>query len=166
MSPGFSVQSWYAPICGSLFSVFDIAFKLLGISKTVFRVTTKTMPKTKSRPKDNGLNSADWSLFYLPGTFILLANIAALADISMGLIKNEESPNHCDKKGGSGLEEVCGFIFVATLFLPFLKGLFEKEKYGIPLSTFLKAAFLEFCLLFSPWESSIVIWVCYATTHD
>ncbi|CAH2065651.1 unnamed protein product [Thlaspi arvense] len=150
MSPDCFVLSWYVPMFGSLFSVHDITLKLLGISKTVFIVTKKTMPKTKSgsggpsQLKDNGLNvdscssEFDCSLFFLPGTFILLVNLAALANLLMGLQLRRRS----DKGGGSGLEEVCGCVFMATLFLPFLKGLFEKGKYSIPLFTFSKAAFL------------------------
>ncbi|CAH2065652.1 unnamed protein product [Thlaspi arvense] len=150
-SPGLSIESWYVPMSSSLFSVFDITLKLLGISRTVFIVTKKTVPETKSGSgdapshlKDNGMKPDSGnsefvgSLFFLPGTFILLVNLAALADFWMGLRMRSRS----GKEGGSGLEEVCGCIFVAISFLPFLKGLFLKGKYGIPLSTLSKAAFL------------------------
>ncbi|KAG7568615.1 Nucleotide-diphospho-sugar transferase [Arabidopsis thaliana x Arabidopsis arenosa] len=159
MSLGFSVQSWYVSqsfgriktTCSWLFSIFDIILKLLGISKTVFIVTKKTMPETKSGSgseksqgevdcpnKDSGKFEFDGSLYFLPGTFIVLVNLAALAGCSVGL--QRLSPRHGG--GGSGLAEACGCVLVVILFLPFLKGMFEKGKYGIPLSTLSKAAFL------------------------
>jgi hypothetical protein len=155
MSLGFSVQSWFASqsfwriktTCSWLFSIPDIILKLLGISKTVFIVTKKTMPKTMSGSgseksqrevdcpnQDSGKFEFDGSLYFLPGTFILLVNLAALAGCSVGLQRH--------RGGGSGLAEACGCILVVILFLPFLKGMFEKGKYGIPWSTLSKAAFL------------------------
>ncbi|CAA0374141.1 unnamed protein product [Arabidopsis thaliana] len=155
MSLGFSVQSWFASqsfwriktTCSWLFSIPDIILKLLGISKTAFIVTKKTMPKTMSGSgseksqrevdcpnQDSGKFEFDGSLYFLPGTFILLVNLAALAGCSVGLQRH--------RGGGSGLAEACGCILVVILFLPFLKGMFEKGKYGIPWSTLSKAAFL------------------------
>ncbi|KAL1220452.1 Cellulose synthase-like protein B3 [Cardamine amara subsp. amara] len=163
MSLGFSVYSWYVSqsfwrikvTCSWLFSIPDVILKLLGISKTVFIVTKKTMPETKSRstsgpsqqeddcPDPNsGKFEFDGSLYFLPGTFILLVNLAALVGYSMGL---QRVSNYGG--GGSGLAEACGCILVIMLFLPFLKGLFEKGKYGIPLSTLSKAAFLAVLFL-------------------
>ncbi|CAE6025437.1 unnamed protein product [Arabidopsis arenosa] len=159
MSLGFSVQSWFVSqsfwriktTCSWLFSIPDIILKLLGISKTVFIVTKKTMPKTMSGSgsgkaqreddcpnQDSGKFEFDGSLYFLPGTFIVLVNLAALAGCSVGL--KRLSRRHGE--GGSGLAEACGSILVVMLFLPFLKGMFEKGKYGIPLSTISKAAFL------------------------
>ncbi|CAF2106968.1 unnamed protein product [Brassica napus] len=49
----------------------------------------------------------------------------------------------CHHEGGrSGLAENCACILVILLFPPFLKDLFAKGKYGIPLSTLSKAAVL------------------------
>ncbi|KAL1206392.1 Cellulose synthase-like protein B3 [Cardamine amara subsp. amara] len=164
MSLGFSVYSWYVSqsfwriktTCSWLFSIPDIILKLLGISRTVFIVTKKTMPETKSRftsvpsqreddclDPDSGKFEFDGSLYFLPGTFILLVNLAALAGYSMGL----QRLSNYGGGGGSGLAEACGCILVVMLFLPFLKGLFEKGKYGIPLSTLSKAAFLAVLFL-------------------
>jgi hypothetical protein len=84
--------------------------------------------------QDSGKFEFDGSLYFLPGTFILLVNLAALAGCSVGLQRH--------RGGGSGLAEACGCILVVILFLPFLKGMFEKGKYGIPWSTLSKAAFL------------------------
>ncbi|EOA26628.1 hypothetical protein CARUB_v10022692mg [Capsella rubella] len=159
MSLGFSVQSWFISqsfgriksTCCWLFSIYDITLKFLGISKTNFVVTKKTMPETRSESgsaksqredgcpnQDSGKFEFDGSLCFLPGTFIVLVNLAALVGHSMGLRRS--SPSH--KEGGSGLAEACGCVLVVTLFLPFLKGMFEKGKYGIPLSTLSKAASL------------------------
>ncbi|AEC08698.1 cellulose synthase-like B4 [Arabidopsis thaliana] len=155
MNLGFSIQSWYVTqsfgriktTCSWLFSVLDVILKLLGISKTVFIVTKKTMPETKSGSgskksqrevdcpnQDSGKFEFDGSLYFLPGTFIVLVNLAALAGCLVGLQSRGG--------GGSGLAEACGCILVVILFLPFLKGMFEKGKYGIPFSTLSKAAFL------------------------
>ncbi|CAH2059788.1 unnamed protein product [Thlaspi arvense] len=160
MSLGFTVQSWYASqsfgrvktTSSWLFSILDIILKLLGISKTVFVVTKKTISKTKlesgdgpSQKDDNGPNpdsgkfEFDGSLYFLPGTFILLVNLTAIAGFSMGLQRLSCSYG---RSSGSSLTEACGCILVVILFLPFLKGLFEKGKFGIPLSTISKAVFL------------------------
>ncbi|CAH8361513.1 unnamed protein product [Eruca vesicaria subsp. sativa] len=151
MSLGFSVSSWYASqsfwrikTTGSwLFSILDIILKLLGISNTVFIVTKKTISKTRVESgdgpnKDSDKFEFDGSLFFLPGTFILLVNLTAIACFLTGLHWLDRSY----EGSGSSLIEACGCIVVVMLFLPFLKGLFEKGKYGIPLSTLSKAAFL------------------------
>ncbi|CAA7049535.1 unnamed protein product [Microthlaspi erraticum] len=101
-SLGFSVTSWYGSqsfwrikaTCCWLFSILDVALKLLGISKTVFIVTKKTMPATMSRSEsgssqgeedtggpdsDSGKFEFDSSPYFMPGTFIMLVNLAGLA---------------------------------------------------------------------------------------
>ncbi|VVB07424.1 unnamed protein product [Arabis nemorensis] len=141
MSLGFSVQS----------CIFDVILKLFGISKIVFIVTKKTMPDTKSRSRngpsqqkddgpdpDLGKFEFDGSLYFFPGTFILLVNLAALAVFLIDLPLS----SHIHGRSGSGWPEACGCVLVVMLFLPFLKGLYEKGKYGIPLSTLSKATFL------------------------
>ncbi|CAN6834287.1 unnamed protein product [Brassica oleracea var. botrytis] len=155
VSLGFSVHSWYASqsfwrikaTCIWLFSVTDIILKLLGVSKTVFIVTKKTFTATRSGTGDGPSCSADPnagkfefddSVYFLPGTFIVLVNLAAIAGFSVGL----QPVSHIYGGGGSTFVEACACILVVMLFLPFLKGLFEKGKYGIPLSTLSKAAFL------------------------
>lgn len=155
MRLGFSVHSWYAsqsfwrikPTCIWLFSVIDVIFKLLGVSKTVFIVTKKTFTETKSGNGDGPSCSADPnagkfefddSVYFLPGTFIVLVNLAAIAGFSVGL----QRLSHTYGGGGSTFVEACACILVVMLFLPFLKGLFEKGKFGIPLPTLYKAAFL------------------------
>lgn len=158
-SLGFSVHSWYASqsfwrikTTGSwLFSIPDIILKLLGVSNTIFIVTKKTISKTRlesgdrpSQKEDDGSNpdsnkfEFDGSLYFLPGTFILLVNLTAIAGFSMGLQRSSRSYGG----NGSSMIDACGCILVVILFLPFLIGLFEKGKYGIPLSTLSKAAFL------------------------
>ncbi|KAG7568608.1 Nucleotide-diphospho-sugar transferase [Arabidopsis thaliana x Arabidopsis arenosa] len=152
MSLGYSVQSWLVSqsvwrivaTSSWLFSIFDITLKLLGISETVFRITIKTVPAGPSQGEDDGPNSDsrkfefDGSLHFFPGTFIVLVNLAALAVFSVGLQRSSYSHG----EGGSGLAEACGCVLVVMLFLPFVMGLFEKGKYGIPLSTLSKAGFL------------------------
>ncbi|KAH0914410.1 hypothetical protein HID58_028856 [Brassica napus] len=123
---GFSVRSWYVSqslwrilaTCGWLFSIHDILLKLLGISNVGFVVAKKTTPKT------------------MP--------ISGYEPIQ----RQDDGPNSCYRSschhegGRSGLAENCACILVILLFLPFLKGLFAKGKYGIPLSTLSKAALL------------------------
>ncbi|CAF1866096.1 cellulose synthase-like protein B3 isoform X1 [Brassica napus] len=155
VSLGFSVHSWYTSqsfwrikaTCIWLFSITDIIFKLLGVSKTVFIVTKKTFNETRSGTGDGPSCSADPnagkfefddSVYFLPGTFIVLVNLAAIAGFLVGL----QPVSHIYGGGGSTFVEACACILVVMLFLPFLKGLFEKGKYGIPLSTLSKAAFL------------------------
>ncbi|CAN8247689.1 unnamed protein product [Cochlearia groenlandica] len=155
MSLGFSIQSWYISqsfwrikaTCCWLFSIFDIILKLLGVSKTVFIVTKKSVPGS-SRPSQGDENDGpdsgsgkfefDSSRYFMPGTIIVLVNLAALVGYSVGL----HWLNLSHGGGGSGLAEVCACGLVLMLFLPFLKGLFEKGKYGIPLSTLCKAYLL------------------------
>ncbi|KAF3577100.1 hypothetical protein DY000_02035059 [Brassica cretica] len=159
MRVGFSVQSWYvsqsiwrikATSCW-LFSILDITLKLIGISKVVLIVTQKTMPESRSgsgdeppQRIDHGLSPSsgkfeiDGSLYFLPGTFIVLVNLAAIAGYWVGL----QSWSCKDGGGGSGLAEACICVLVVIIFYPFLMGLFKKGKYGIPLSTLSKAVFL------------------------
>ncbi|CAN8232009.1 unnamed protein product [Cochlearia groenlandica] len=159
MSLGFSIKSWYVTqshyrilaTSSWLFSVCDIILKLFGISKVGFVIAKKTMPQTKlmnecgpSLGKDDGPNSDfgkfefDSSSYFIPGTFIMLVNLAALVVVLVGL----QRPSRGQLGSGSGLGEACGCILVVILFLPFLKGIFEHGKYGIPLSTLFKSAFL------------------------
>ncbi|CAB78571.1 cellulose synthase like protein [Arabidopsis thaliana] len=151
MSLGFSVQSCW------LFSIQDIILKLLGISQIGFVIAKKTIPETKSVyeskpsqgeddvPKLNlGKFEFDSSGLFIPGTFIMLVNLAALAGYLVRLQRSSCSHGG----GGSGLAEACGCILVVMLFLPFLKGLFEHGKYSIPLSTLSKAAFLTVLFVF------------------
>ncbi|CAA0374160.1 unnamed protein product [Arabidopsis thaliana] len=158
MCLGHSIQSWYVSqsfwrivaTSSWLFSIFDIILKLLGLSKNVFLVSKKTMPVETmsgsgigpSQREDDGPNSGktefDGSLYFLPGTFIVLVNLAALVGVFVGLQRSSYSHGG----GGSGLGEACACILVVMLFFPFLKGLFAKGKYGIPLSTLSKAGFL------------------------
>ncbi|XP_019101350.1 PREDICTED: cellulose synthase-like protein B3 [Camelina sativa] len=162
MSLGFSIKSWFVSqscgriktTCSWLFSIPDIILKFLGISKTGFVVTTKTMPESRSSEsespnsqqeddcpnQDSGKFEFDGSLYFLPGTFIVLVNLTALVGCSVGLLQRLSCSHN--RGGSSGLAEACGCVLVVILFLPFLKGMFEKGKYGIPLSTLSKAAFL------------------------
>ncbi|CAF2288164.1 unnamed protein product [Brassica napus] len=159
MRVGFSVQSWYvsqsiwrikATSCW-LFSILDITLKLLGISKVVLIVTQKTIPESRSgsgdeptQRIDHGLSPSsgkfeiDGSLYFLPGTFIVLVNLAAIAGYWVG----QQSWSCKHGGGGSGLAEACICVLVVIIFYPFLMGLFKKGKYGIPLSTLSKAVFL------------------------
>ncbi|CAN8247687.1 unnamed protein product [Cochlearia groenlandica] len=159
MSLGFSIQAWYAcqsiwrikATCCWLFGVFDIALKILGISKTKFILTKKTMHETRPRSRDgtkqqvddDGLDQdlgkfeIDDSVFFLPGTFIVLVNLVALVNFSTLQLWSDS-----DISGCSGLAEACGCVLVVMLFFPFLRGLFGKGKYGIPMSTLCKASLL------------------------
>uniref|UniRef100_A0A0D3C3P7 Glycosyltransferase 2-like domain-containing protein n=1 Tax=Brassica oleracea var. oleracea TaxID=109376 RepID=A0A0D3C3P7_BRAOL len=106
MRVGFSVQS----------CILDITLKLIGISKVVLIVTQKTMPESRSgsgdeppQRIDHGLSPSsgkfeiDGSLYFLPGTFIVLVNLAAIAGYWVGL----QSWSCKDGGGGSGSAEAC-----------------------------------------------------------
>ncbi|CAN7018974.1 unnamed protein product, partial [Brassica oleracea var. botrytis] len=106
MRVGFSVQS----------CILDITLKLIGISKVVLIVTQKTMPESRSgsgdeppQRIDHGLSPSsgkfeiDGSLYFLPGTFIVLVNLAAITGYWVGL----QSWSCKDGGGGSGLAEAC-----------------------------------------------------------
>ncbi|EEF33041.1 conserved hypothetical protein [Ricinus communis] len=110
---------------------------ILGISKTTFEVTQKD--QSTDAAGDVGKFTFDGSPFFVPGTTILLIQLAAVVMI---LFFSRLLQSH--------LGEILCSLFVVILFWPFAKGLFGKGKYGIPLPTIcmsimLALSFVHFC---------------------
>ncbi|KAF4382681.1 hypothetical protein F8388_015509 [Cannabis sativa] len=131
-----------------LFGVVSFPLKLLGISEIVFEVTQKESDdKTRSsstttqgteNSKDKEVVNAgrftfDDSVLFVPPTTLLFVEVAGLG-LSMWEGGRDEV----------GLGEYLASFWVVMCFWPFVRGLFGKGKYGIPLSTLLKS----FCFSF------------------
>ncbi|KAK4255330.1 hypothetical protein QN277_008342 [Acacia crassicarpa] len=121
------------------FAVLSVILKLLGISDTVFEVTQKEQSTSDHDDEDASRFTFNTSPMFIPGTTILLLQITALAMKLLGL-----QPVVREGDDGSGVGEVLCVSYIILCYWPFLKGLFEKEKYGIPLSTVCKSAALSF----------------------
>ncbi|KAH8489027.1 hypothetical protein H0E87_024607 [Populus deltoides] len=140
---GLSIRAWWnnqrmarinamnAWLCGFI----SVILKVFRISDTVFEVTQKD--QSSSNDGDEGRFTFDASLIFVPGTTVLLLQLTALIMGFRGMQLSD----------GSGLGERLCSIMVVICFWPFLKGLFAKGKYGIPLSTIFKSAFLALCFV-------------------
>ncbi|XP_034701263.1 cellulose synthase-like protein H1 isoform X2 [Vitis riparia] len=124
-----------------LFGFLSVILKLLGLSETVFEVTKKDQSTTpgEGSDKDAGRFTFDGSLIFVPATTLLLVHLMALVTALLGLF------DHVGIESRIG-EIICS-VWVVLCFLPFLKGLFGKGKYGIPKSTICKSAALAFLFL-------------------
>lgn len=146
LQTGVSIRTWWnnqrmsriVSATAFLFSALSVLLKLIGLSETVFEVTQKdeTSP-TGDTTIDAGRFTFDESPIFIPGTTVLLVHLAALAMNLLGFW-----PLADEARFGIG-ELVCS-MWVVFCFLPFLKGLFGKGKYGIPTSTICKSAALAF----------------------
>jgi hypothetical protein len=129
-------------------SVWFIGFlsamvKLLGISDTVFEVTQKENPTSAAAvagddDADVGRFTFDDSPAFVVGTTILLVQLTALVVKILGVQLETHSGNGC------GIGELMCSVYLVACYWPFLKGLFARGKYGIPLSTIFKSALLAF----------------------
>ncbi|KAI8551971.1 hypothetical protein RHMOL_Rhmol06G0229000 [Rhododendron molle] len=125
--------------------------KLLGLLETVFEVTQKEQSSTNSRDDNNadvGRFTFDESPIFIPATTVLLVNLTALV---IAIVRFRPAAHGRD---GSGIGEVIFSSCVVLCLWAFLKGLFGKGKYGIPLATVYKSGALA--LLFvnlSIWTS-------------
>jgi hypothetical protein len=129
-------------------SVWFIGFlsamvKLLGISDTVFEVTQKENPTSAGAAAgdddaDAGRFTFDESPNFVIGTTILLVQLTALVVKILGVQLETHSGNGC------GIGELMCSVYLVACYWPFLKGLFARGKYGIPLSTIFKSALLAF----------------------
>ena len=127
-----------ARLCGFL----SIILKLLRISETVFDITRKDQNASSDGGdgSDAGRFTFDESPVFVPGTTILLLQLIAMVIKLMGL-----QPLPATKSGnGSGLGEMLCSAYLIMCYWPFLRGLFGRGKYGIPLSTICKSASLAF----------------------
>ena len=113
--------------------------EVLRISDTVFEVTLKD--QSSNNDGDGGRFTFDASLIFVPGTAVLLLQLTALI---MGF-RGECNYQWTMAQGWEGYC-MCS-IMVVLCFWPFLKGLFAKGKYWIPLSTTCKSAILALCFV-------------------
>ena len=143
---GQSLRAWWNnqrmervnTMCPWLLGVANVVLKLLRISETVFEVTKKdsSSSNTDERTKleDSNHFTFDESLLFIPGTTIVLVQVSALL---MSLTRAR----------GSGVLEVACSVWLVLCFWPFLKGMFLKGRYGLPLSTIYKSAALALFFL-------------------
>ncbi|XP_028797092.1 cellulose synthase-like protein H1 [Neltuma alba] len=146
---GLSVRTWWnshrmrrimamnAWFLGSLSAIIE----MLWGSNTVFDVTQKESPTSGSDDSDTdaGRFSFDESAVFVPGTTMLLVQLTALVT---KLLRSDPPP---EKRGnGSGVGEVLCSVYLVVCLWPFLKGLFDRAHYGIPMSTIYKSAVLAF----------------------
>ena len=148
LSKGLSLRFWWnnqRMITIRSTSVWFIGFlsamvKLLGISDTIFEVTQKESPTSGVIGDDanSGRFTFDESPAFVVGTTILLVQMTALVVKILGVQLAAHSENGC------GLGELMCSVYLVVCYWPFLKGLFARGKYGIPLSTIFKSALLTF----------------------
>ncbi|XVF81618.1 hypothetical protein PTKIN_Ptkin15bG0169600 [Pterospermum kingtungense] len=127
-----------------IFGVFTVILKLLRIVDTVFEVTQKDQSSDSDDTGHVTKFTFNGSAVFVPGTTLLLVHLIAL----LALLLRLQSPVH--GAHGVGIGEVFCSQLMVLCFWPFLKGLFERGKYGIPSSTIVKSAalasaFVLFC---------------------
>ncbi|XP_052178158.1 cellulose synthase-like protein H1 [Diospyros lotus] len=141
---GLSIRAWWnnqrmwkiTAMNAWFFGALSVGLKLLGISDTVFEVTQKDQPAAGDNTDANaGRFTFNDSPIFIPGTTILLINLAALA---AGLLGFRLTPG----EDGFGIGEVVCSVYVVLCSWAFLKGLFGRGKYGIPLPTIFKSGAL------------------------
>ncbi|MED6182630.1 hypothetical protein PIB30_030369 [Stylosanthes scabra] len=148
LKTGLSMRSWWnnqrmfriTAMNPWMFAFVATLLKKLRISDYGFLVTKKEQPSSsdegsdKSNANDGGRFIFNKSLVFVPGTTILLVQLTALLINFFGWQPKARSGGH-----GSGFGELLCSAYVVLVYLPFLKGLFGKGKYGIPLSTICKS---------------------------
>jgi hypothetical protein len=144
---GLSIRTWWnnqrmgrITTMNSCFLGFlTIILKQLRISDTNFEITKKEQVHSNEGTNENvGRFIFNESLIFLPGTTILFIQLIALL----------MSGNGFGYGYGYGVGEVFCSAYVVLCYLPFLKGLFGKGKYGIPLSTIWKSIVLAFTFVY------------------
>ncbi|KAK7263499.1 hypothetical protein RJT34_31090 [Clitoria ternatea] len=146
LAEGMSIRAWWnnqrmsiiTPTNAGFCAFLSVLLKMLRISDTVFEITRKDLPPKEDvgDDKDAGRYTFDESLVFLPGTTILLLQLTAMVTMLLGLQPMTKSGNGC------GLGEIFCCVYLIICYWPFLKGLFEKGKYGIPSSTICKSTIL------------------------
>ncbi|KAL2331854.1 hypothetical protein Fmac_019435 [Flemingia macrophylla] len=146
LKTGLSIRTWLncqrmirITTMNSWFLGFlTIMLKRLGISDAVFEITKKEQPVSGEDVNNETIGRFTFnnSALFVPGTTILLIQLMALFTKSMGWQPPVRSGH------GSGVGEMFCSLYLVVCYWPFLKGLFEKGKYGIPLSTICKSTIL------------------------
>lgn len=154
LETGLSIRAWWnnqrmARMNATnawFFGVISVFLKILGISGTVFEITQKD--QSSDNGGDEGRFTFDASPIFVPGTTILLLQLTAFV---MGFGRMQ-LPSVDD---ASGLGEMLCSVLVVICFWPFVKGLFGKGKYGIPLSTICKSSLLSLSFVYLVTSSSM-----------
>ncbi|XP_028808333.1 cellulose synthase-like protein H1 [Neltuma alba] len=148
---GLSVRAWWnnqrmrrimalGPwFVGSLSAIVE----MLRASETVFDITQKEAPACSGSDTNAGRFIFDESAMFVPGTTMLVVQLSGLV---MKLWRLGPAAEKSGSGGGSGSgvgEALCSVYLVVCLW-PFLKGLFGRAQYGIPMSTIFKSAVLAF----------------------
>ncbi|XWS75762.1 hypothetical protein CRYUN_Cryun01aG0120000 [Craigia yunnanensis] len=149
LKTGMSIRAWWnnmrmgriTATSAYLFGALSVVLKLLGLSDTIFEVTQKDSDSDET----NGTTkfTFDESPIFVPGTTLLLVHLTALLALSLGL-----RPLVHDVGQGVGLGEVLSSLWTVLCFLPFLKGLFRRGKYGIPSPTIFKSTSLALAFVY------------------
>ncbi|KAE9585626.1 hypothetical protein Lal_00010002 [Lupinus albus] len=141
LKSGMSIKTWWnnqrmgriTTMNSCFFGFLTILLKHLRISEAVFEITKKEQPSSSEGSDENvGRFIFNESPIFLTGTTILLVQLTALC---INLLRWQPL---------QGVGEVFCSAYVIMCYLPFLKGLFRKGKYGIPLSTICKSMVLTF----------------------
>ncbi|KAJ6686880.1 CELLULOSE SYNTHASE-LIKE PROTEIN B1-RELATED [Salix purpurea] len=123
-----------------LFGAISVLLKILRVSGTVFEVTQKE--QSSNNGGDEGRFTFDASPLFMPGTTILLLQLTAFV-LGFGGMQSPSVDNDA-----SGLGEIVCSVLVVICFWPFVKGLFGKGKYGIPVSTICKSSLLSLSFVY------------------
>ncbi|XVF81616.1 hypothetical protein PTKIN_Ptkin15bG0169500 [Pterospermum kingtungense] len=131
-------------VSAMLFACFSMLVKLLGWSESVFEVTQKGQSLSDENEDDDkvGRFTFDESPIFVLPTTLLLVHLIAMA---LWLLRLRPPPH--GGSNGSGLGEIGCSVWVVLSLWPFVRGLFGKGKYGIPLSIICMSAALAlpFC---------------------
>lgn len=154
LETGLSIRAWWnnqmmARMNATnawLFGVISVFLKILRISGTVFEVTQKD--QSSNNGDDEGRFTFDASPIFVPGTTILLLQLTAFVMGFGGM----QLPSVDD---ASGMGEILCSVLVVMCFWPFVKGLFGKGKYGIPLSTICKSSLLSLSFVYLVTSTSM-----------
>ncbi|KAL5056417.1 hypothetical protein RYX36_037099 [Vicia faba] len=153
LASDMSTRAWWnnqrmsiiTPMNAGLCGFITVLLKLLGISNTVFDITKKALPpfSDDTRDKNAGRHTFDESLIFLPGTTVLLLQLTAILIKLLGLQKQVMRGNY-----ECGMVEMLCSVYLIICYWPFLRGLFETGKYGIPLTTICKGGTLTCLFVF------------------
>ena len=106
----------------------------------MFEVTKKDQSSSSDGGSDEDQADAGRFTFDDSPVFVVLTTnlFVQLIALAVGFLGLTYSPPHKDGEGFGFLEVLC-CLWLVFCFWPFLKGLFGKGKYGIPLSTICKS---------------------------
>nr|XP_028952951.1 cellulose synthase-like protein H1 isoform X4 [Malus domestica] len=159
LDSGRSIRAWWnqltvgpwskiTTLTASLFGLVTVVFKLLGISEVTFEVTQKEQNSSSSDQEatydaNAGRFTFDGTTIFVPATALLFLQFTALVTAALGLEPPALGVN------GAGIGEMMCSVWVVLCFWPFVKGLFGKGKYGIPMVTIVKSAVLALLFMHS-----------------